>query len=696
MENIINNLLSSLIMADKDDFHELENIRALFLKFADIAGKENVLIVSLAVNSAAFIEKIISGEISDRKKGISVINNAVHAIEAWFETGEDACLNISPEDLPGYKKEMSFIHDIDKNLLIGFIAETRDRLDSADQHLLILESNPGNEDSLHGLFRIFHTIKGDAGVLSYNEMAELSHVTEDLLSIVRSGNMVFSPILLNLVFESTELLRNLTDSLEYAVSMGQKDLKPPSACDLVYKIKKILQNDRPRKIGEILLKSGAVTHEQLEQALKQQQTEKEKFESVNLKYLTPADNDKSFGKIVKSQDSMVKINANQLDHLFNTVGELSVFSTILTQNKTIFSYDHEYIVKNISFLEKTTRDLLSLCSALRLMPIKPVFNKMARLVRVLSKSSGKEIEFKVIGEDTEFDRAIVEQIDEPLIHLIRNAIDHGIEPLSERLENSKQAKGIISLNAFYKGESVYIKVSDDGRGLDRDKIFKTAVKQGIISPDAVMTDQEVYKLIFTRGFSTAGEITALSGRGVGMDVLKQTVDSLGGTIELSSKKNKGTNVTIRVPMTLAMIDGIIIQAGKEKYIVSTLFIKEILIINPHQIHMNFGNQMTIDYRGTLIPFYRLSQLTGIQNTSFDFREGRVVIIDSDLGQEVALYVDRLMGQQHFVVKKLDKILSRSKNISGSVIMPDGTVSFILDIDKIISGIEDINISIRRT
>lgn len=388
---------------------------------------------------------------------------------------------------------------------------------------------------------------------------------------------------------------------------------------------------------------------------------------------------------------MIRINTDQLDQLFNTVGELGVISAILIQDKTIFSYAREHIVKNISFLEKTIRELFTICSSLRMMPVKPVFNKMARLVRNLSKTFEKEIDFRVRGEDTELDRSIVEQIDGPLIHLIRNAIDHGIESPSERLENSKQAKGIISLDAFHRGSSVYIKVSDDGRGLDSNMIFKAAVKQGIISPDAVMNDQDIYKLIFLHGFSTASRVTDISGRGVGMDVLKQKIDSLGGTIELLSKKNKGTNIIIRLPMTLAVIEGIIVYSGEERYIIPTLFIREILMIEPGSIHMNFGNQMAFDYKGCLIPFYRLSHLLGIKTRKFNFINGRVLIIDTDLGQDIALYIEKLAGQQQFVVKKLDKILGRVKNISGSVIMPDGSVAFILDIDKIISGLADIKL-----
>ncbi|MCP4103919.1 MAG: chemotaxis protein CheA [Desulfobacteraceae bacterium] len=542
--------------------------------------------------------------------------------------------------MPSQKKISSIIENTDKYILAGFITETLERLDKADQHLLALEAYPGSESQLNALFRIFHTIKGDAQVISYEEMSDLAHATEDVLGLARNGNIILSGTSLNIVFDSADILRRLT------IFLGSEDKELISGQEVSYLISRIRQTvrtERHRKLGDILVESGHISPDVLARALRQQEEE----ELAKPDNKTGAFSTGENTNILRKSNAMIRIDPARLDKLL--------------------------------FLDKIIHDILETGNAMRMTPIRSTFDKMARVARGLAKNSGKEIEFSVTGEETELDRSIVEIIRDPLIHLVRNAIDHGIENPCVRKAGTKPEKGKVSLCAFQRGGSVFIEVADDGSGLDRNKIFDSAVKLNMVRPVAILSDEDFFNMIFRPGFSTAEKVSSLSGRGVGMDVVKQKINALHGNIELSSEKGVGTRISIRLPLTLASMEGVIVRVGEDRYIIPSLIVIEAVRLKFHKVLIKIGNGEVIDFHGNLVPFLSLSNLFSDQK---NVPAGDYAVIAEAYGKPVALHVDELLGQRQFVFKKLGGILSKAQYVSGTVIMPDGCVAFVLDIDKI--------------
>ncbi len=575
------------------------------------------------------------------------------------------------------KKTSSIIENIDKHILAGFITETLERLDTADRHLLALETHPRAEGPLNALFRVFHTIKGDAQVISYEEMSDLAHVTEDVLGMARNGNIILSGTSLNSVFDSVDILRRLTISLK---SEGKELVSGQELSDLVYRIRQTAQARHRRKLGEILIESGHISPDVLARALRQQQEE----EPVKLYSKTGAFSTDENADIIRKSNEMIRIDPARLDKLLNAIGELGVVASMISQDKSIMVSASNQAKDNLSFLDKIIHDILETGSAMRMTPIRSTFDKMARVVRDLAKNSGKEIEFSVIGEETELDRSIVEIIRDPLIHLIRNAIDHGIENPSARKAASKPVKGMVSLRAFQRGGNVFIEVTDDGRGLNRDKILASAIEHNMVQPDAILGDEDFFDMIFKPGFSTAEKVSSLSGRGVGMDIVKQKINALHGNIELSSEKGAGTRISIRLPLTLASMEGVIVRVGQDRYIIPSLIVIEAIMLKPYEILMKTDNGKALDFHGSLVPLLSLPNLFSVQKNVSDGADNYAVIVEAN-GKPVALHVHELLGQQQFVFKKLGGILSKMQYVSGTVIMPDSCVAFVLDIDKIASN-----------
>ncbi len=320
---------------------------------------------------------------------------------------------------------------------------------------------------------------------------------------------------------------------------------------------------------------------------------------------------------------------------------------------------------------------------MRMVPVRPTFQKMARLVRDLSHKSGKEVELVVSGEDTELDRSVVDRIGDPLIHIIRNSMDHGLEEREQRVATGKPAVGRLDLRAFHRGGSIHIELEDDGKGLDRKAIMAKAAEKGLVNGDgSEMSDREIYNLIFLPGFSTAKKVTDISGRGVGMDVVRKNIEALRGSVELSSEPGRGTKISMRLPLTLAIIDGMIIGVGREDYIVPTLSVIESLRPTPGMVHTITGRGEMLNMRGSLIPLFRISRLLDIRNAIERPTEALAMIVE-DQGQRVALLVDRLVGQQQVVIKSMGEGLGKIEGISGGAIMADGRVGLILDISGIV-------------
>ncbi|MFC1734478.1 CheR family methyltransferase [Candidatus Hydrogenedentota bacterium] len=484
--------------------------------------------------------------------------------------------------------------EVDQSLLADFINETREHLDASDEHLLTMENDPENVGSLSALFRAFHTVKSVAGFLSLVEVSSLAHATEDLLDLARKGSLKLTGTVIDVVFEAIDTMRQLADAVEEAISSGQELKTNPAVTELVERIKKApsARRSSDKKLGEILVESGRVSTQEVARAVEKQKdsgdpTPKLGEILVDNGATTAADVSEALriqqaakhGRIKE----MIKIDTEDLDKMLDAIGELVITESMVCQDEDILAHASLRAKRNLALLGKITRELQELGAAMRMTPIRSTFNKMARLIRDLAKKANKEVVFVTVGEDTEMDRLVVEKIGDPLIHMVRNSLDHGVETTEERIKAGKSPKGKVKLRAFHRGGSIFIELEDDGRGLDRDAIFNRAVERGIVDKDADLPDEDIFKFIFAAGFSTAKHITDVSGRGVGMDVVRRNIKALRGSVEIASKKSEGTTISIRLPLTLAIIDGMVIKIGAERFIIPTLSIVESFQPGPEDI-----------------------------------------------------------------------------------------------------------------
>ncbi|MCM8901196.1 chemotaxis protein CheA [Caldicoprobacter algeriensis] len=386
-------------------------------------------------------------------------------------------------------------------------------------------------------------------------------------------------------------------------------------------------------------------------------------------------------RLSKTAGRSIRVDIERLDRLMNLVSELIIIKNRI-QDLQRYN-DTAAMAESVEYLGRVTSELHDAVMKVRMIPIQTVFERFPRTVRELSRSTGKEVKLNILGAETEIDRTIIDEIGEPLIHLIRNAIDHGIEAPQERVALGKPPVGAVELKAYHDGDNVVIEVSDDGRGIDIDKVLKRAVQQNLVSREEAesLTQQEILQFIFEPGFSTAEKVTDISGRGVGMDVVKTKIESMGGVVDIDSRPNQGTRFIIRLPLTLSIIQALLVSMGQEVYAIPIGSIKEILEVPAGAIKMVRQKEF-IDYRGLLIPFIRLAKALECPDEAKSGELVTVVIVKK--GERLAaLSVDGLIGQQEIVIKPLGKALSKIKIMSGATILGDGRVVLILDINHLV-------------
>ncbi len=388
-------------------------------------------------------------------------------------------------------------------------------------------------------------------------------------------------------------------------------------------------------------------------------------------------------KPAKDQGS-IRVSIDKVDDLINMVGELVITQSMLGQmGETIDSGSIEKLQDGLAQLERNTRELQESVMRIRMLPISFAFQRFPRMVRDLSHQLGKEINLVLLGEQTELDKTVMEKIGDPLVHLVRNSVDHGIESPDEREANGKPRNGTVELNAFHQGGNIVIEITDDGKGIDKEVIFSKAVEKGIVNESDSLTDEQIYDLIFSPGFSTAAVVSDVSGRGVGMDVVKRNIRELGGNIEVKSEKGVGSTITIRLPLTLAILDGQLVRVGKDTYIIPLISIIESLQVNKEQISSIGGQAELYKLRDDYVPVIRLYETFGLVPDSTELSDGLIVIVEGD-GSQSGLFVDDLLGQQQVVIKSLDTNFRPVEGISGATILGDGTVALILDIAGLIN------------
>jgi len=575
--------------------------------------------------------------------------------------------------------------ELDMDLTADFISESHEHLETADLHLLILENDPQNEEAMNAVFRAFHTIKGVAGFLALKEIGSLAHESENLLDVVRKGNLTLDSYVMDIIFESVDKIKQMIARLSDSIKIGKLPVRDETLPALLDKIKAVISGDYESEVVSVSPPQATEEPGSDENIIEQKTTEFEDNEIVVKKQQTPSAVQKTGTEIpqaVKIKETL-KVDAERLDLLVDTIGELVISESMINQSEEIKKIGSAALLKEINHLDKITRNLQDMGTSLRMIPIRSTFQKMARLVRDLSKKASKPIEFVMTGEDTELDKTVVDKIGDPLVHMMRNAVDHGIEDSpADRQRAGKPEKGRVELRAFHSGGKIFIEVEDDGKGLDRDAILSKARKRGIIKEDDVLTDREIWSLIFEAGFSTAKKVTDVSGRGVGMDVVRKNIEALRGKVEIRSEKNKGSVFTIILPLTLAIIEGMIVRVGREKYIIPTLSVITSLRPKPADITTVVNRSEVLSFQDKLIPLFRLSRFFKIDEAEQDPNQAIIVVVES-AGQQVGLLVDALLGQHQVVIKSLNKMFQGIEGISGGTIMPDGRVGLILDVDGLV-------------
>lgn len=387
------------------------------------------------------------------------------------------------------------------------------------------------------------------------------------------------------------------------------------------------------------------------------------------------------------KQSFINVNVNKIDKLMNLVGEIVTTESMVTKNADIANLHLENFEKQARQLRKLTDELQDIVMSIRMVPVATTFHKMQRIVRDICKKTNKKAELVIIGEDTEVDKNIIDNLSDPLMHLIRNAMDHGIETPEERIAAGKPEKGTVTLEANSTSGDIIVRVADDGAGMDRDKIIQKAYEKGLTTkPENEITDKEAFGFTLMPGFSTNDEVTEYSGRGVGMDVVHKNLDNIGGSIVVDSEWGKGTTITMHIPLTLAIMDGMKVSVGKSTYVIPTLSIRESLEPRLHKIIVEpNGNEMII-IRGVCYPIVRLHKVFNVQGGIEDFNQGIMVLVESEAGT-ACLFADELLGEQQAVVKPMPlyvtKTIGRIKGISGCTIMGDGGIALILDINNLL-------------
>jgi len=389
------------------------------------------------------------------------------------------------------------------------------------------------------------------------------------------------------------------------------------------------------------------------------------------------------GRKARSRVSSVRVGLDKLDGLLNAVGEMAVLHSMFQQIMNMNgSRDIQSFGTIFTQLQGIGREIQERAMSLRMLPVGDVFHRFERTVRELSQKRNKEVKLIISGEDTELDKGMVEKITDPLVHLIRNALDHGIETNEERLKAGKPVIGTLHLKAYQAGDSIYIEVSDDGKGMDRDRILSKARDRGLVIEGDELTDEQVYSLVFTAGFSTAAEISEISGRGVGMDVVKKNIESLNGKVFVRSERGKGTSVTIRIPLTLAIIDGLTAQVGEEVFVIPVVSVIESLRPQRHEVRGIYEKGEVVDVRGEYIPLVRLHKELHVVPYTENPWEAIVIIVGSE-GNKCCLLVDDILGEQQIVIKNLGKATPRVRDISGGTILGDGKVALVIDVQGIV-------------
>jgi two-component system, chemotaxis family, sensor kinase CheA len=574
----------------------------------------------------------------------------------------------------------------DRELLDEFLTETTELLEKIDDDLVALERFPGDTDILNRVFRSIHTVKGAAGFLELELLVKVTHTTEDVLNRLRKGELALNPEIMDLILEAVTLVKVLVNDIK------EGELREHPVDHLIDRLAIVSAESGEAKEaggeGAAVPPCESVPMPATASALSTPPQEMTAGAAED-DPAQPAGGSVAAVKDELTEKSTVRVDVKRIDDLMNQVGELVLERNRMVQladdyqngaNLPLFGEELAKLTKRMNFV---TSELQMQVLKMRLIPVGNIFRKFPRIVRNLSRDLGKHVELLVHGEETELDRSVVDQIGDPLIHLLRNALDHGLESPEDRTAAGKPRIGTIALSAHHEGNRIIISMRDDGRGIDCDRVAAKALEKGLITPEQLtgLSRQEIFSLIFLPGFSTKETATDLSGRGVGMDVVRTNIEKLNGIIEIRSEQGKGSEFILKLPLTLAIIQSLLVEASGETYAVPLSAVLETLRVKNDEMH-SIGGGKVLQLRDTVIPLVSLAEIftVGQEKKSRNFS---YVVVLGVAEKKLGLVVSRLMGQQEVAIKSLGNYLTNVSGIAGSTIMGDGRVALIIDPPKLI-------------
>lgn len=565
-------------------------------------------------------------------------------------------------------------YDLDEMqpIIDEFMIETREIIDALNANLVKLEKDPGNPDLLSEIFRGTHTIKGTSGFLGFKELMRLTHRLEDVLNKLRKGEIRVTPGITDVLLDAVDAVKSVLQDI-VDKNQGATDISIVlNALSNIYKGKPRTTIRPARSRGSKFAKMQAISNTPAA-------TDAER---THAQTAGPARNHKR--ELLKKSDSTIRVGVDRLDSVVNMIGELVLGRNALMQSCTMLQAAHagdksiEQLGRAASQINFITGELHMAIMKMRMLPVGNVFNKFPRVVRDLSRDLHKKIDLVIVGEETELDKSVLEIISDPLVHLIRNAIDHGIEAPEERRKLGKPEKGIIRLSSYREGNNIVIEVTDDGRGMNLNSIKIKALEKNLVTPEELgkLTKKEILSFIFQPGFSTAKKTTNISGRGVGMDVVRNNVEKLRGTIDIGGEEGRGSMITIRLPLTLAIVQGLLTGSGRDIFVIPLTSVIEAVAIDHSDIRY-INQKPVVRLHDSILP---IVELTDVLYGRRPQRTGRIKIVVVGLAEKrLGLIVDSLIGQEEVVIRSLGNYLSQTPGVAGATIMGDGRVRLVIDL-----------------
>jgi two-component system chemotaxis sensor kinase CheA len=600
----------------------------------------------------------------------------------------------------------------DQELLDGFLAETTELLEKLDDDLITLEKSSDDTDLMNRIFRSIHTIKGASSFLGFDLLVKVAHKTEDVLNKLRKGELFVTPEIMDVILEATDLVKLLVSDIKAGdiqeretegtinkllpflsdtAGTSQPTAAPPkppaepiAAAEATAAPATASAPPAPDDLSADTATPEATTDSAPVSEAAPVPATKPATVAAPKKAPAPPKPVEGKGDDL-SDNTTVRVDVKRLDDLMNQVGELVLERNRMIQinqdlqqndaNRADFNEEFGKLTKRMSFV---TSELQMQVLKMRMIPVEKVFKKFPRIVRSMSRDLGKEVDLQIVGEETELDRSVVDEIGDPLIHLIRNAMDHGLETPDERLAAGKSRSGTLVLAAVHEGNQIIISIKDDGRGIDTERVGRKAIEKGLITEEqyAGMGQREVFDLLFLPGFSTKEKTTDLSGRGVGMDVVKTNIKKLNGLIEIKSTKGLGSEFILRLPLTLAIIQSLLVEVEGEIYSIPLSSVLETIRVDQRQFHL-IGGQEVLKLRDIVLPLIRLQKVFNVQPRGEADNFCYVVVVGA-AEKRMGLVVTRLVGQQEVAIKSLGNYLANIPGIAGSTILGDGRVALIID------------------